>query len=110
MDEGSFRLRINYRKAGRLRFLSHLEVVRALERTIRRAALPYAVSQGFNVHMKHAFGPALPVGTAGLDEYLDIWLRAYLPPHEVMERLQAVCVCGLPVIGAAYVPASDKAL
>ncbi|MDR3307922.1 MAG: DUF2344 domain-containing protein, partial [Coriobacteriales bacterium] len=40
----------------------------------------------------------------------DIWLRAYLPPHEVMERLQAVCVCGLPVIGAAYVPASDKAL
>ena len=35
-----FRLRVCYEKTGRLRFLSHLEVVRAVERAIRRAALP----------------------------------------------------------------------
>ena len=35
-----------FRKSGRLRFLSHLELARALERSVRRAGLPYAVTQG----------------------------------------------------------------
>ncbi len=60
-----------------MRWLSHLEVVHALERSIRRAGLPFAVTQGFNPHLKVAFGPALPVGTAGDNEYLDVWLREY---------------------------------
>ena len=33
--------------------------------------------QGFNPHMKVAFGPALPVGTASENEYLDVWLTRY---------------------------------
>ena len=74
---GEFRLRVRYRKTGRLRWLSHLEVVHALERSIRRARLPYAVTQGFSPHMKASFGPALPVGTAGEHEYFDVWLTGY---------------------------------
>ncbi|WP_417304102.1 DUF2344 domain-containing protein, partial [Ellagibacter isourolithinifaciens] len=45
-----FRLRLTFAKQGRLAMLSHLEVARALERTVRRAGLPYAVSQGFSPH------------------------------------------------------------
>ncbi len=88
MSANDFRLRICYGKIGRLRHLSHLEVVRALERSVRRARLPYAVTQGFNPHMKAAFGPALPVGTAGEREYLDVWLTRYTDRSAALEALR----------------------
>ncbi|HBT94987.1 MAG TPA: hypothetical protein DEB24_02260 [Coriobacteriia bacterium] len=105
-----FRLRINFQKHDRLRLLAHLELVRAMERVIRRAQLPYAVSQGFNAHMKHAPGPALPVGSAGLDEYFDVWLNEYIRPEEVLARLKAASVDGLSPIGVQYVPTSLRGL
>jgi radical SAM-linked protein len=108
--ERGFRLRINFCKRGRLRFLSHLELVRALERMVRRAQLPYAVSRGYNTHMRYAPGPALPVGTSGLDEYFDVWLTEYLESGAALRRLQEVCVEGLDVIGTAYADPRAKGL
>lgn len=89
MAEGEFRCRICYAKTGRLRFLSHLEISHSLDRAVRRAALPYAVTRGFNPHMKLAFGPALPTGSSGEREYVDIWLTTFLPPTQIRERLAA---------------------
>ncbi len=103
MAPGEFRLRICYAKSGRLRFLSHLEVVHALERGARRADLPYAVTRGFNPHMKMAFGPALPVGTAGQREYFDLWMVRYLPAEEPLQRLAAAMPPGLAPSEAVYV-------
>ena len=37
--------------------------------------------------MKIAFGPALPVGTAGEDEYYDIWLTRYTRAEKLLELL-----------------------
>jgi len=110
MDEQSFRLRVTYAKSGRLAWLSHLELMRAMERTIRRSGLPYALSQGFNQHMRHAFGPALPVGTGGLAEQLDVQLTAYIPPDEALTLLQQVQVPELPVLDACYVPKDAPSL
>lgn len=101
---GEFRLRFAYAKAGRLRFLSHLEVLRALERLTRRSGLAYAVTQGFSPHMKIAFGPALPVGTGGQREYADIWLTRYTKSEEALERLQRVAPDDLAPFQASYVP------
>lgn len=110
MAESFFRLRINFQKQGVLRFLSHLELVRAMERTIRRAQLPYAISCGFNAHMRHAPGPALPVGTVGLDEYFDVVLTEFIKPAEVLVRLQESSARGLDVIGVSYVDPKAKGL
>jgi radical SAM-linked protein len=108
--ERDFRLRIDFQKRDRLRFLAHLELVRALERTIRRAQLPYAVSRGFNTHMRLAPGPALPVGTTGLDEHFDVWLTDYLDPREALRRLASASVEGLSVIAVSYVDPKAKGL
>jgi radical SAM-linked protein len=105
-----FRLRIRYRKSGRLRFLSHLEIVRAMERGIRRAQLPYAVTHGFNPRIKAGFGPALPVGTASEAEYLDVWLTRYTPAKEALEQLTQALPEGLQPTEAAYVPEKTGAL
>ncbi len=95
---------MRYHKAGRLRFLAHLEVVHAIERGARRADLPYAVTRGFSPHMKVSFGPALPVATTGLNEYVDLWLSAYVPAEEVRVRFAAAMPDGLAPLEARYVP------
>jgi radical SAM-linked protein len=110
MGETTFRLRITYGKTGRLRYLSHLEIVHACERSVRRSQLAYAVTKGFSPHMKVAFGPALPVGTAGLAESFDVWLTAFVPPAEALERLTAVTPEGLAPVEARYVSEREPSL
>jgi len=105
-----FRLRVRYGKVGRLRWLSHLEVLHALERMVRRAGLPYAVTHGFSPHMKVAFGPALPVGTAGENEYYDIWLTRYTKAEELLSLLIGAMPQDLAPTAAAYVGDSEPSL
>jgi len=108
--EGEFRLRVAYVKTGRLRWLSHLEVIHALERGVRRADLPYAVTRGFAPHIKIAFGPALPVGTAGEKEYYDIWLTRYTDASRLLMSLRNAMPDGLAPISAAFVADSKSSL
>jgi len=105
-----FRLRITFAKHGRLRWLSHLELTRAMERLVRRSGLPFAVSQGFSPHMRFAVGPALPVGTAGLGEKFDVWLTDYVDAKEALALLQAAAGDTLGILGTEYVPGKDKGL
>lgn len=79
--------RIAYTKSGRLRFLSHLELTGALIKALRRGALPYKLTEGFNPHPKLTFGPALPVGQASQEEWAEIVLTRKLRAEEVVERL-----------------------
>lgn len=109
-DQRTFRLRATFCKQGRLAMLSHLEVARALERAVRRAGLPYAISQGFSPHMKIAFGAALPVGVGGLHECFDLQLTRYIAPEAVLEALQAASVPDLMVKSCDYLePAAPAA-
>jgi radical SAM-linked protein len=108
--EGEFRLRVRYGKVGRLRWLSHLEVIHALERALRRSQFDYAITNGFNPHMKVAFGPALPVGTAGENEYLDVWLKSYTTAQELLTRLVAATPADLAPLEAKFVSAKDASL
>lgn len=98
-----FRLRVTYAMSGRLVMLSHLEVARALERAVRRADLPYAVSQGFSPHMKQAFGAALPVGVGGTEEIFDVQLTEYIAPDKALERLRAASAPDLMPHKACYI-------
>ena len=102
-----FRLRSTYIEAGRLAMLSHLEVAHTLERTVRRAGLPFAVSQGFSPHMKIAFGAALPVGVGSTCEIFDLQLVEYVAPEIALEALKGASVQNLMVQECCYI--SNKA-
>jgi radical SAM-linked protein len=56
-------LQLLARKTGNLRFLSHLETHKMLERSLRRARVPLAFSHGFNPHPNISFAAPLPVGS-----------------------------------------------
>lgn len=110
MADTTFRLRVTYGKTGRLRYLSHLEVVHACERAVRRAGLEYAVTQGFNPRMKVAFGPALPVGTAGLREAYDVWLTRLAATDEALRLLAEATPDGLAPRSVRYVGEREGSL
>ena len=98
-----YRLRVVHRKRGRLAMLSHLEVLRAMERTVRRAQLPFAITQGFSPHMKTSFGSALPVGVGGLYEMFDVFLTSFIDPAHALEALRQASVSDLMVESCEYV-------
>jgi radical SAM-linked protein len=101
---------MGFAKQGPVIWLSHLEVVRAMERCVRRSGLPYAVSQGFNPHMKHSFTAALPVGTGSNGEYMELGLASLVEPQQALCALQAVQHEHLPVLSAEYAPRDAPSL
>lgn len=102
-EENLFRLRVAYVKQGRLRYLGHLEVLRTIERIVRRAGLPYAVTQGFSPHMKISFTSALPVGTASVCEWYDVYLETYVPARRALSALRKASPADLAPYAAGYV-------
>jgi radical SAM-linked protein len=94
------RLRIRYAKRGPLRFTSHRDFARAFERAILRAGVPIAYSQGFTPHPKISYASAAPTGAASEAEYLEIGLRAFMPPDEVARALDAALSPGLDIVEA----------
>src|SRR3954447_22209889 len=83
------KLRVRYAKRGRLRFTSHRDIQRALERALRRAGVPMAYSAGFTPHPKISYAGAAAMGTASEAEYLEISVTERLDPDRVREALDA---------------------
>src|SRR4051812_21158602 len=83
------RLRIRYAKRGRLRFASHRDLARALERALRRAGVPMAFSAGFTPHPKISYIGAAPTGAASEAEYLEIGLTEQRDPEQIRAALDA---------------------
>lgn len=92
------RYRIQYCKRGPASYISHLELVRTLERAFRRAALPVAYSEGFNPHPRFSFAAPLPVGVEGLAEVLDVEMQEPIAHQELAERLNGALPPGLVVL------------
>jgi len=102
--------RICYCKFGPARYISHLDLGRALGRSLRRAGLPVAYSQGFHPLPKMAFGPPLPVGVESEAEYVDVAFTRELPEAEIAKHLNPSLPPGLQVTGVERLPAKAPAL
>jgi radical SAM-linked protein len=84
-----------------MRFASHRDIARAVERGVRRAGLPVAHSAGFSPHPKISYSGGAPTGAASEAEYLEISLTAGLDPESVRARLDAALPDGIDVIEVA---------
>ena len=95
------RLVIRYAKRGRMRFASHRDIARAVERGVREAGLPVAYSAGFSPHPKISYQGGAPTGAASEAEYLEISLAAALRPGRGRGALDAALPDGIDVIEVA---------
>lgn len=80
------KLRLKITKDKSIRFISHLEYVRTIERAIRRAKLPAAYSEGFNPHLKFSLASALGVGVVSYAEFCEIELAEPMTAEEAAEK------------------------
>ncbi|WP_370155597.1 TIGR03936 family radical SAM-associated protein [Streptacidiphilus sp. EB129] len=97
------RIRLRYTKRGRLRFTSHRDFQRALERALRRSAVPMAYSAGFSPHPRISFANAAPTGSASEAEYVELALSAHRDPELLRAQLDDSLPDGLDVIDAVEV-------
>jgi radical SAM-linked protein len=104
-------LRVHYAKRGRMRFSSHRDFARALERALRRAAVPMAYSAGFSPHPKISYLGAVPTGVASEAEYFELGVVERVDTSRLRQALDAALPEGfdvLDVVEAAGGPLADR--
>jgi radical SAM-linked protein len=75
LPDEQYRFRVTYSRGEALRYVSHLDTQLVWERTLRRAGVPLAYSQGFNPHPRLHMACALPLGFLSRCELIDFWIR-----------------------------------
>jgi radical SAM-linked protein len=92
------RIRVTFAKTDHMRYTSHLDVHRTWERTLRRARLPLAYSQGFNPRPKINLAAALPLGFTSNCEIMEFWLDGDYPQSEIETRLRGAAPPGIEIL------------
>ena len=93
-------VRIKYSKLGDISYISHLDIIKLMERIVRRTGLKLSYSEGFNPHPKTAFSPALQLGVQSQCEYLDMEFDEAVEEDLLIQKLNEKTVEGINFIEA----------
>lgn len=93
-----------FTKEENIKFISHLDVLKTIQKNIRRAGLPVEFSQGFNPHMNTSIAQPLSVGVYSSGEYMDMVLITEIDEKEIVDKLNATAPSGIKYISATAVP------
>jgi radical SAM-linked protein len=94
----AFRARIRFRKDGDRRFLSHHDLMRLFERLLRRAGLPFRMTEGFHPMPRMQFASALSLGIIGQEEVLEADFTEELDPELLHARMAAQVPEGITIL------------
>jgi radical SAM-linked protein len=101
-------VRFRFRKDGDLRWIGHLDLLRALERLFRRAEVTISQTEGFHPHPRVHFPASLALGMIGRNEVLEVELPIVWPTDELLTRLNGQQVPGLTFTSAELLPGGGK--
>ena len=104
------KIRVCFEKTEAGRYLSHLDMARTMERSLRRAKAPIAFSEGFNPHVKMAFAHALAVGTTGKREYMDVNMASRVNIKRFYKDLEDVFPPALALVAAEEIMEGGRSL
>lgn len=85
-------------KGGLLKFVGHLDLMRTLQRALRRADVPLAYSQGFNPHPLMSFASPLALGCVGEKEVMELKLEREMNDEELIRALNQELPQGLKIL------------
>lgn len=103
------KVRIRFRKSGDLCMVSHLDLMRAFERMLRRANLPFRMTEGFHPTPRLIFAQSLSLGIIGLNEVVELELTEPTEPEDVLTRLQQQAPPGLHFLAAQRITIKTSA-
>lgn len=98
------RYAIKFSKESEIKFISHLDLMRTIQRIIRRAELPIQYSQGFNPHMDLSLAQPLSVGIYSSGEYMDVVFTEEVEKESVKNALNESAPGGIRIFEVCRVP------
>lgn len=102
------KVRIKFRKFGAMKFIGHLDIMRYFQKSMRRANIPIAFTQGYSPHMIMSFANPLGVGLTSEGEYFDIELIESIDSQSAIHQLNAVMVEGMEIVSFVELPDGQK--
>lgn len=91
-------LRIWFKKVGRAKYISHLDLMRSMTKAIKRSGVKVWYTEGFNPHAYITFPLPLSLGIESESECVDIRVEDGVSAWEVKERLYPQMPEGLDII------------
>ena len=78
---------IKFSKESEIKFVGHLDLMRTIQRMMKRSGLPVVYSKGFNPHINLSLAQPLAVGIYSSGDYLDAPFEEEIPELKVKEAL-----------------------
>ena len=103
-------IRLWFARRGPAEYLAHLDMMRLFERSLRRADIPMAYSQGFNPRPHLVFALPLGVGVQAEAEIVDIETSEPVEASDLAARLDRCLPEGVSVKEAKSVIPSGKSV
>ena len=92
------KLRLLFEKTGRAAYISHLDLMRTMQRAFLRAGLPLKYSEGFNPHAQISMLLPLSLGHESLCELMDFRVGADCELDAMAGRLTTALPEGIRVL------------
>ena len=99
-----------FAKKDRLRFVSHLDLQRFMQRALNRTSLNIAYSNGFNPHPILSFASALAMGWTSDYELFDVKFASPVTEEVALAEMQAALPPDLPILSVRLVEDNHPAL
>ena len=93
-------VRLFYTKTGSAKYISHLDVMRAFQRALKRSKIDFWYTEGFHPHLYLTFALPLSLGYESVAESVDFRLISPMPYEEIVRRINAVLPVGFKAIAA----------
>lgn len=95
---------IKFTKDAEIKFIAHLDLMRTIQKVVRRAEVPIEYSKGFNPHMALSLAQPLSVGVYSEGEYLDVNLVEDMEVEKLKELLNEHSARGIKFLEASKSP------
>lgn len=88
------KIRLQFEK--NIKYISHLDLMKAVQKILKRTGYPLKYSEGFNPHMVLTIANPLPLGIVGKQEFMEFELKTdSISFGELKEKLRLACPEGI---------------
>lgn len=96
---------VKFTKDSDIKFISHLDIMRTIQRVVKRSKLNVEYSKGFNPHMSISIAQPLSVGMYSSGEYMDLVLNeeTEIEVESIMRELNENSPGGIEFLDAVRV-------
>ena len=94
---------IKYTKESEIKFIAHLDLMRTLQKIVKRSEIPIEYSKGFNPHMAVSIAQPLSVGAHSSGEYMDVVLNSDLEEKYILDKMNENTPRGIKILDVVKV-------